>query len=679
MDTNLSGGRQSAAKNLASALPFQLGPLAIDPASRRVGVIGRTEMLEPRVMRVLVALGEASGGVVTRDDLIELCWDGQIVTDNAITRVISLLRHALNDLAGDAVQLETIAKVGYRLLVAHTDDRVIIPVEATAATPPVSPAVLKQRPTSAPDTPLPRPEASGGRGLSALHMGVILLLSLSILAGGIAFSWFNGNVGFDAPIEVEAFASDSSSNSNPLVSIVRAELMDVLDRSRIATTGSKSQTWLKLARPASRILRAQVTERNGQAQIAVYFSDSASGTTLWSQRFSGPTEELNHLAFEAAAATVRTVYTAHDLDLQKGLSLSPEAVALYLEGNSALRNPQLLREGVPRQIFANLVAQAPDSAAAQGLLALALTHEALLARPGERRALLARSRVEAHQAIAKSPAAAGAAFDALSLASRVEHPDRYAEAERWLIAGLRQAPAFAFVAMRECRTLLEVGRAREALLQCQRALALHPYAEPIEWTYAEALSMIGRGPQAIQSIERTASHSPEHLMTRRTLLSIWLFEGNPQRARAILRDAGAQPAELSEEAAAILDRVLAEKGAAGASVDLPGKIVTARRSGIIPFDLAVMALASLGRKDEAFALIDDGSVEELYGKGTFYLFRPVAAPLRADPRFWAVAARLGLARYWITKQEWPDFCGQEIALARCKLEATQAFRLASAH
>lgn len=73
-------------------------------------------MLEPRVMRVLVALASAGGKVLSRDDLIALCWDGQIVGDNAINRVISRLRQILALLASNTVRLETITKVGFRLI-----------------------------------------------------------------------------------------------------------------------------------------------------------------------------------------------------------------------------------------------------------------------------------------------------------------------------------------------------------------------------------------------------------------------------------------------------------------------------------------------------------------------------------------------------------------------------------
>lgn len=105
-----------AAHDLSKAVGFALGPLAVDPPSRRVSAGARSEMLEPRTMRVLVALGGAEGKVLSRDDLIEQCWDGTIVGDNAINRVISQLRPVLADLGGGAVRLETITKVGFRLV-----------------------------------------------------------------------------------------------------------------------------------------------------------------------------------------------------------------------------------------------------------------------------------------------------------------------------------------------------------------------------------------------------------------------------------------------------------------------------------------------------------------------------------------------------------------------------------
>lgn len=100
---------------LAHELPFKLGALRVEPATRQVERRGRRETLEPRVMQVLVALGRIQGLIVTRDELIERCWDGRIVSDDAINRVLSRIRQLAAGLGGGSFAIETIARVGYRM------------------------------------------------------------------------------------------------------------------------------------------------------------------------------------------------------------------------------------------------------------------------------------------------------------------------------------------------------------------------------------------------------------------------------------------------------------------------------------------------------------------------------------------------------------------------------------
>jgi tetratricopeptide (TPR) repeat protein len=93
--------------------------LEIHPPTRQVVRDSKSETLEPRVMQVLVAFARSPGAILTRDDLIETCWDGRIVSENAINRVISRVRQIAAELGPDAFQLETITKVGYRILVGE--------------------------------------------------------------------------------------------------------------------------------------------------------------------------------------------------------------------------------------------------------------------------------------------------------------------------------------------------------------------------------------------------------------------------------------------------------------------------------------------------------------------------------------------------------------------------------
>lgn len=110
-----SGSRNDRVE-LARAAAFALGPLRVAPAAREVERDGVREVLEPRVMQVLVALAQAGGEVVGRDELIARCWDGRIVVDNAINRVISRLRRLSATLGEGCFRIETVARVGYRLV-----------------------------------------------------------------------------------------------------------------------------------------------------------------------------------------------------------------------------------------------------------------------------------------------------------------------------------------------------------------------------------------------------------------------------------------------------------------------------------------------------------------------------------------------------------------------------------
>jgi eukaryotic-like serine/threonine-protein kinase len=99
--------------DLAVERDFTLGNLQISPSSREVVGGAEREILEPRVMQVLVLLARRRGQVVSRDQLIEACWAGRVVGEDAINRCIGKLRRLAEAHGGFAV--ETIARVGYRL------------------------------------------------------------------------------------------------------------------------------------------------------------------------------------------------------------------------------------------------------------------------------------------------------------------------------------------------------------------------------------------------------------------------------------------------------------------------------------------------------------------------------------------------------------------------------------
>src|SRR5689334_6735634 len=105
--------------DLAREPDFCLGTSRVSPSTREVFRGSERELLEPRVMQVLVALFQANGRVVSRDELIARCWEGRIVGEDAINRAIGRLRR-LSEVDREAsFVVETIPRVGFRLIASQ--------------------------------------------------------------------------------------------------------------------------------------------------------------------------------------------------------------------------------------------------------------------------------------------------------------------------------------------------------------------------------------------------------------------------------------------------------------------------------------------------------------------------------------------------------------------------------
>ncbi len=115
-DAENATATSTPAIRLAHESRFALGALTVDPPSREVERDGLRETLEPRVMQALVLLAKKTDGVVSREDLITSCWDDRIVSENAVNRVMSRIRALAAGMGAGAFELQTIPKVGYRLV-----------------------------------------------------------------------------------------------------------------------------------------------------------------------------------------------------------------------------------------------------------------------------------------------------------------------------------------------------------------------------------------------------------------------------------------------------------------------------------------------------------------------------------------------------------------------------------
>ena len=154
------------------AADFRVGGWLVQPRLNRVSQGASAVHVQPKIMDVLVLLAERPGEVVTREQLFRTVWAGTHVTEHALARSISELRKIFRDSPRHPRVVETIPKIGYRLIAPVVKQSETADANSSPETPPPAPAVEP--------TPRRRP-ARLWLGLGALSAATLLLTILFYL------------------------------------------------------------------------------------------------------------------------------------------------------------------------------------------------------------------------------------------------------------------------------------------------------------------------------------------------------------------------------------------------------------------------------------------------------------------------------------------------------------------
>ena len=100
---------------IADEPAFRIGTVEVRPAAREIRVDARRVVLEPRTMQVLILLARRPGEVVSRQALIDGCWGGRVVGEDAVNRALLKLRRVMREVEARDLTIETVPRVGYRL------------------------------------------------------------------------------------------------------------------------------------------------------------------------------------------------------------------------------------------------------------------------------------------------------------------------------------------------------------------------------------------------------------------------------------------------------------------------------------------------------------------------------------------------------------------------------------
>lgn len=161
-------------------LRLRIGEHVVDTGALRVVTRPGLPRLTSKAVAVLVELVRDVGQTVTRDQLLDRVWTGRFPTPDVLTQAVKELRRALGDDSKPPQYIETIPKLGYRLiapvLVLDGPDSAVV-VETAA------PVVEEPREgASANDAPVPTRVAPAPRFARALRWTLAVAGSCIVLA-----------------------------------------------------------------------------------------------------------------------------------------------------------------------------------------------------------------------------------------------------------------------------------------------------------------------------------------------------------------------------------------------------------------------------------------------------------------------------------------------------------------
>ena len=168
-------------------LRLRIGEHVVDTGALRVVTRPELPRLTSKAVAVLVELVREVGQTVTRDQLLDRVWTGRFPTPDVLTQAVKELRRALGDDSKPPQYIETIPKLGYRLIAPvlvldGPESAVVVEAAAPVVEEPRETSSANDAPAGARAAPPPN-VARALRWLLAIAGSSIVLAAAAIVIG----------------------------------------------------------------------------------------------------------------------------------------------------------------------------------------------------------------------------------------------------------------------------------------------------------------------------------------------------------------------------------------------------------------------------------------------------------------------------------------------------------------
>ena len=463
---------------------FFVGEWRVSPKLTNISKGGQTVGVTHKSMAVLVCLADANGEVVSRNDIMDDVWPGMVVTDDVLTQSIVELRKAFDDDAKHPRVIETIQKVGFRLIA-----RVAPASEVSGA---------------ASSTEVPRVARQ------------YLIAALALLGVGIAL-WFLLDrqesarqpvilVEESPSIAVLPFVNMSDDPGNEYFSDgLSEEILNLLARipglkviGRTSSFAFKGQNEdlrvIGQTLGVKTVLEGSVRKSGERVRITVQLVDVSDGMQIWSDSYDRTMTDIFAVQDDVAAAIIDALQIHVGAVPSRGRPTeNTEAYALFLKARASFNAIDLR---VAEEFLLQAIELDPKFAEAYELLAYTYWAQGGgIIEVAEAEKLIGEAAAKAlaidpDLVVAQALLSAADANSYLSLGA-IEALERAVREQPSNPGPLRALGWY----------LQTAGYSREALGIAERFVDLDPLSPIANWYLVDALNAVGRTSEAIAALE----------------------------------------------------------------------------------------------------------------------------------------------------------------------------------
>ena len=544
----------------AQAPIYRFGPYELRPRTRELYKAETKLKLRPQPFQILSVLVERAGDVVTREELRQLLWSKETFVDfeHGLNTSIKELRGVLSDSASEHRYIETLPKLGYRM---------IVPVEVGEALP-VNHAIAQPQAKVAENLPgqmtLPdRPQRVWAIKRRAVLIGISLVLIVGL---GSFLTWSRWRVRPQpasarlmlAVLPFENLTGDAGQDyfSDGLTEEMISQLgrldpqhLGVIARTSVMHYKHSQKQLEQIGHElgVQYVLEGSVRRDPEKVRISAQLIQVKDQTHLWARQYDRELSSILALQSEIALQIADELKLALR-DNHKQLSsarqstpshqINPEAYDYYLRGLYSYN--RLTSDGLDGAIESYQKALSLDPSYAPAHAQLAQTYQTFAAYgQGPPNEFIPKSEAEAREAMREDPKLADPHFVLAYDLAAYEWNWTAAENEfeMGFALNLDSARGHTLYAV----YLMAVGRSGEAIAEQMRARELDPLSPIANIALANTLFMSHNYDRTIEQCKRSAAMFPNHAEPHEVLTRAYFKKGMLAEAAAETQAAESRP------------------------------------------------------------------------------------------------------------------------------------------